>query len=36
MDVISLVREQMNGCTVFISKTVTKYFSLSGYGCSNV
>jgi len=36
MTVISPGSEQMTGCTVFISKTVTKYLSLSGYACSNV
>jgi len=36
MDVISVVSEQMTGCTVFIFKTVIKYLSLSGYYCSNV
>jgi hypothetical protein len=34
--VILRVGEQMTACTVFIYKTVTKYFSISGYGCSNV
>jgi len=36
MAVISQTGEQMTGCTVFNSKTVTKYLSLSEFCCSNV